>query len=64
MNLNVKSNATRMQVAASRRATGVDHALESIHNMKEAFPELWEANEKPESVECSWKVSIETSLIA
>jgi len=53
-----------MQVAASRRATGVDHALESIHNMKEAFPELWEANEKPESVECSWKVSIETSLIA
>ncbi|KAH1207719.1 hypothetical protein GmHk_15G042749 [Glycine max] len=42
-----------VMVAASRRATGVDHALESIHNMKEAFPELWEANEKPESVECS-----------
>ncbi|TKY48403.1 hypothetical protein E2542_SST25821 [Spatholobus suberectus] len=51
-------------VGTSVRTTGVDHALESIHNMKEAFPELWEANEKPESIECSRKVSIETSVIA
>ena len=42
----------------------VDHTLESIHNMKEVFPELWEANEKIESVECSRKVSIETLVIA
>ncbi|KAK7325023.1 hypothetical protein VNO77_29042 [Canavalia gladiata] len=51
-------------VGTSVRTTGVDHALESIHNMKEAFPELWEADEKPESVDCSRKVSIETSVIA
>jgi len=53
-----------MQVGNSVRTTGVDHALESIHNMKEAFPELWESDEKPESVECSRKVSIETSVVA
>ncbi|KAK7272058.1 hypothetical protein RJT34_28430 [Clitoria ternatea] len=51
-------------VGTSIRATGVDHALESIHNMKEAFPELWEADEKRESVECSRKISMETSVIA
>lgn len=53
-----------MQVGSSVRTTGVDHALESIHNMKEAFPELWEADEKPESVKCSRKVFIETSVRA
>jgi len=53
-----------MQVGTSVRTTGVDHALESIHNMKEAFPELRESGEKPGSVECSRKVSIETSVIA
>jgi len=51
-------------VGSSVRTTGVDHALESIHNMKEAFPELWEANEKPESVEYTRKVSIETQVKA
>ncbi|BAT91849.1 hypothetical protein LR48_Vigan05g191100 [Vigna angularis] len=51
-------------VGNSVRTTGVDHALESIHNMKEAFPELWESDEKPESVECSRKISIETSVVA
>lgn len=30
-------------VGSSHRANGVDYALESIHNMKEALPELWEA---------------------
>ncbi|KAK7402199.1 hypothetical protein VNO78_14265 [Psophocarpus tetragonolobus] len=53
-----------VMVGTSIRATGVDHVLESVHNIKEAFPELWEANEKLESVECSRKVSIETSVIA
>ncbi|KAJ1406910.1 Pyrimidine 5-nucleotidase [Sesbania bispinosa] len=51
-------------VGTSVRTTGVDHALESIHNMKEAFPELWEANEKAESVKYSRKVAIETSVVA
>ena len=53
-----------MQVGTSVRTAGVDHALESIHNMKEAFPELWEATENSERVKCSRKVSIETSVIA
>ncbi|KAK6646077.1 hypothetical protein PHAVU_L007043 [Phaseolus vulgaris] len=51
-------------VGTSVKTTGVDHALDSIHNMKEAFPELWESDEKAESVECSRKVSIETSVVA
>lgn len=29
-------------VGSSHRTQGVDHALESIHNMKEALPELWD----------------------
>lgn len=64
MNLNVKSNVARMQVGTSARTMGVDHALENINNMKVAFPELWETNEKPKSVKCSRKVLIETSVIA
>ncbi|PNY01474.1 ripening-related hydrolase-like protein [Trifolium pratense] len=51
-------------VGTSLRTTGVDHALESIHNMKEAFPELWEAVDKSKSVKYSRKVAIETSVIA
>nr|GEY93161.1 HAD-like domain-containing protein [Tanacetum cinerariifolium] len=29
-------------VGTSHRCKGADYALESIHNMKEAIPELWE----------------------
>ncbi|XP_054816408.1 uncharacterized protein C24B11.05-like isoform X2 [Prosopis cineraria] len=51
-------------VGASLRTTGVDHALESIHNIREAFPELWEADEMHERVRCSRKVAMATSVIA
>jgi putative hydrolase of the HAD superfamily len=51
-------------VGTSLKTKGVDHALESIHNMKEAFPELWETDEKSKSVKYSRKVAIETSVIA
>ncbi|WJX69610.1 hypothetical protein P8452_53828 [Trifolium repens] len=51
-------------VGTSLRTKGVDHGLESIHNMKEAFPELWETDEKSKSVKYSRKVAIETSVIA
>lgn len=52
-------------VGTSHRAEGVDYALESIHNIKEALPELWEvAGENSESISYSGKVSIETSVIA
>lgn len=32
-----------MQVGSSALVPGADVALESIHNIKEALPELWEA---------------------
>ncbi|XP_058762122.1 uncharacterized protein C24B11.05-like [Vicia villosa] len=51
-------------VGTSHRTKGVDYALESIHNMKEAFPELWEVDEKSKNVKYSRKVSIETSVKA
>ncbi|KAG8053789.1 hypothetical protein GUJ93_ZPchr0001g32789 [Zizania palustris] len=37
-------------VGSSERIKGADHALESLHNMKEAFPELWEEAVKDEDV--------------
>ncbi|CAM0885546.1 unnamed protein product [Alopecurus aequalis] len=51
-------------VGTSERIKGADHALESIHNVKEALPELWEEAVKDEDVRKSSKVGIETSVIA
>ncbi|XP_052175236.1 uncharacterized protein C24B11.05-like [Diospyros lotus] len=52
-------------VGSSHRAKGVDYALESIHNIREALPELWEtAAEKTEEVVYSETVAIETSVRA
>ncbi|KAF6150330.1 hypothetical protein GIB67_034029, partial [Kingdonia uniflora] len=48
-------------VGTSHRCKGADFALESIHNIREALPELWEADEK---VRYSGKVAIETSVTA
>ncbi|XP_010256890.1 PREDICTED: uncharacterized protein LOC104597165 [Nelumbo nucifera] len=51
-------------VGTSYRTKGSDFALESIHNIREALPELWEAEEKSEKVRYSGKVAIETSVTA
>ncbi|XP_042429499.1 uncharacterized protein C24B11.05-like [Zingiber officinale] len=51
-------------VGTSHRVKGADHALESIHNIKEAFPELLEENEKSEAVRHSGNVGLETSVSA
>ncbi|TVU37042.1 hypothetical protein EJB05_19009 [Eragrostis curvula] len=51
-------------VGTSERTRGADYALESLHNMKEALPELWEEAQKDEDVRNSSKVGIETSVIA
>ncbi|XP_022155113.1 uncharacterized protein C24B11.05-like [Momordica charantia] len=51
-------------VSNSQRSKGVDHAFESIHNIREGLPELWEVEEKADSVTCSGKVAIETSVRA
>ncbi|KAK0584534.1 hypothetical protein LWI29_014780 [Acer saccharum] len=50
-------------VGSSHRVKGADFALESIHNIKEAIPELWEADKKSE-VGYSGKVAVETSVTA
>ncbi|PKI48696.1 uncharacterized protein C24B11.05-like [Punica granatum] len=51
-------------IGSSQRMKGADHALESIHNIREAFPELWETNESSKGVTYSRKVSIETPVRA
>jgi len=51
-----------MQVG-SPRPKGADYALESIHNIREALPELWEADVRAE-VDYSGKVARETSVTA
>ncbi|XP_057972113.1 uncharacterized protein LOC131160445 [Malania oleifera] len=50
-------------VGTSQRVKGADYALESIHNIREALPELWEADIKSE-VGYSGKVAVETSVTA
>lgn len=49
-------------VGTSQRPKGADYALESIHNLREALPELWEADVRAEVY--SDKISRETSVIA
>uniref|UniRef100_A0A0E0CYN9 Uncharacterized protein n=1 Tax=Oryza meridionalis TaxID=40149 RepID=A0A0E0CYN9_9ORYZ len=52
-------------VGTPQRVKGADHALESIHNIREALPELWEEAEKAEDVLIySDRVAIETSVTA
>ncbi|XP_072985402.1 uncharacterized protein C24B11.05-like [Typha latifolia] len=51
-------------VGTSTRMKGADYALESIHNIREALPELWEESEKAEEVRYSSKVAIETFVTA
>ncbi|PIA60369.1 hypothetical protein AQUCO_00300100v1 [Aquilegia coerulea] len=51
-------------VGTSQRVQGADYALESIHNIREALPELWEAGEKSEKVTYSGKLALETSVEA
>lgn len=52
-------------VGTSHRCKGADYALESIHNMKEAIPELWVADNKvSDGGYNSGKVVVETSVTA
>ncbi|KAL2667600.1 hypothetical protein AAZV13_01G077600 [Glycine max] len=50
-------------VGTSQRCKGADYALESIHNLREAVPELWEADIKSE-VAYPGKLAVETSVTA
>lgn len=51
-------------VGSSHHTKGVDYALESIHNIREALPELWEALEKSERVRYTRKAAFETVVRA
>ncbi|KAL5991881.1 hypothetical protein ACLOJK_012792 [Asimina triloba] len=51
-------------VGTSPRVNGADFALESIHNIKEAVPELWEEAEKSNAVRYSGEMVMETSVTA
>lgn len=53
-----------VRVGTSQRTDGMDYALESIHNIREALPELWEADGKAENIQYSGKVSVETTVRA
>ncbi|KAJ1394420.1 HAD-like superfamily [Sesbania bispinosa] len=50
-------------VGTSQRVKGADYALESIHNLREAVHELWEADIKSE-VAYPGKLAVETSVTA
>ncbi|XP_044494905.1 uncharacterized protein LOC123217895 [Mangifera indica] len=52
-----------VRIGSSQRVKGADYALESIHYIKEAIPELWEADMKSE-VGYSGKVPVETPVTA
>ena len=53
----------RVQIGTSHRVKGADYAIESIHNIKEALPELWEA-EKISELSYPGKLTVETSVTA
>jgi len=53
----------KIQVGTSQRCKGADYALESIHNLREAVPELWEADIKSEAA-YPGKLAVETSVTA
>ncbi|GMH16186.1 hypothetical protein Nepgr_018027 [Nepenthes gracilis] len=51
-------------VGTSQRPKGADYALESIHNLREAMPELWEADSRAAEVDYSGNVALEASVTA
>ncbi|KAH7864323.1 hypothetical protein Vadar_028306 [Vaccinium darrowii] len=51
-------------VGSSHKTKGVDYALESIHNIREALPELWESIKMTEEVCYAEAVAIETQVRA
>ncbi|KAK6943631.1 Haloacid dehalogenase-like hydrolase [Dillenia turbinata] len=51
-------------VGTSQRVKGADYALESIHNIREAIPELWEVDKKTTDVKYSGSVAVEATVTA
>jgi len=55
-----------IQVGKSHRVKGADFGMESIHNLREAVPELWETEIKVQVIACpgTEKLAVETSVVA
>ncbi|KAL0916991.1 hypothetical protein M5K25_014547 [Dendrobium thyrsiflorum] len=51
-------------VGTSLRVNGADHALESLHNMTEALPELWEEGDEARGARHDDKIAIEMPVSA
>ncbi|KAH0469298.1 hypothetical protein IEQ34_002530 [Dendrobium chrysotoxum] len=51
-------------VGTSLRVNGADHALESLHNMREALPELWEEGDEARGARHDGKIAIEMPVSA
>ncbi|CAA7058437.1 unnamed protein product [Microthlaspi erraticum] len=51
-------------VGTSQKVKCADYAIENIHNLKEALPELWESEAKPGKVRYSGKLPVETPVVA
>lgn len=48
----------------SQRVKEADYSLVSLHNIKEAMPELWKEGEQTGDVRYAEKIAIETPVIA
>ncbi|XP_051130408.1 uncharacterized protein C24B11.05-like [Andrographis paniculata] len=51
-------------IGKSQRVKGADYALESIHNLREAIPELWQAADNLNQINFSSGIAVETSVLA
>ncbi|KAK7256819.1 hypothetical protein RIF29_30335 [Crotalaria pallida] len=52
-----------VQVGTSQNLKGADYAIETIHNLREALPELWEVDIKSEAT-YPGKLAVETQVTA
>lgn len=53
-----------LQVGSSELVAGADHALGSIHNIKEALPELWEDEDDDQLAQALQSPAAETLVLA
>ncbi|CAA7052249.1 unnamed protein product [Microthlaspi erraticum] len=51
-------------VGTAQKVKCADFAIENIHNLKEALPELWESEAKPGKVRYSGELPVETPVVA
>ncbi|XP_047307052.1 suppressor of disruption of TFIIS-like [Impatiens glandulifera] len=51
-------------VGSSKKVEGCDYAIESIHNVKEAIPELWKDKEDVAQVSYAGEMAVETFVTA